>query len=208
MFSSLIHDSLLQLSATYSYDALRLYDGNSSNATLLAEISGGYHYNIKILSTGPQMFITFDSDDYADWSGFHATFQEESIIPPGNELIKPCSKDSPCHAFEGQCYHHKQCSGSLRCGKNNCQQFNPKYGPNNDCCYEYCDQWWDEDLGIISSPEYPSTYNPAEDCTWTITAGSNQTVLLEFLDFGVSMLPILQLMYNIYSFVLFILAAN
>ena len=40
-----------------TFDILRIYDGNSSEATLLAEVSGGFHRNVKVSSTGPQMFI-------------------------------------------------------------------------------------------------------------------------------------------------------
>ena len=166
------------------YDALRIYDGNTSEAELLAEISDGYHYNVKVSSTGPQMFITFDSDEDGRWKGFHATFQEIAFAPQ-DQVSKPCSQDNPCHEGEGQCYSHKQCSGTLKCGKDNCPT-KSGYGTEHDCCYDYCEQWLDMKNGIITSPEHPNPYNNNEECIWTIFAEENQTVLLHFLEFEVS----------------------
>ena len=179
------HQFPFQLNAVgVYYDALRIYDGNSSEATLLAEISDGPHENVKVSSTGPQMFITFDSDELGRWLGFHATFQEITFASR-DQVIKPCSKDNPCYEGEGQCYSNKQCSGTLKCGKNNCPT-ESRYNNEHDCCYNYCDQWLDMENGIITSPEYPYPYNNFEECIWTISAEENQTVLLHFLDFEVS----------------------
>ena len=168
-----------------TFDALRIHDGNSSEATLLAEVSDGFHHNVKVSSTGSQMFISFDSDDiFGNWAGFHATFDEDSLTSQ-NKVVKPCSRDNPCHEGEGQCYSHQQCSGTLKCGKNNCQK-ESGYGPEHDCCYNYCEQWLDIEDGTITSPEYPNSYNNYEDCIWTISAEENQTVLIQFLRFSVS----------------------
>ena len=166
------------------YDTLRIYNGNSSEAELLSEISDGYHFNVKVASTGPQMFITFDSDSDWRWVGFHATFQEITFVSQ-DQVTKPCSQYNPCHEDEGQCYSNKQCSGTLKCGKDNCPIV-LGYGGEHDCCYDYCEQWLDMTNGIITSPEYPNSYNYFEECIWTIHAEENQTVVLHFLDFGVS----------------------
>ena len=155
-----------------NYDALRIYDGNSSEAELLAEVSGGPHYNVKVSSTGPQMFITFDSDEDGRWQGFHATFQEITFAPQ-DQVTRPCSLEKPCYEGEGQCYSHKQCSGTLKCGKDNCPT-ESGYGPENDCCYDYCGKWLDMENGMITSPEYPNPYNNFEECIWTISAQENQ----------------------------------
>ena len=166
------------------FDSLRIHDGNSSEAGLLAEVSGGSHFNVKVASTGPQMFITFDSDSTHRRVGFHATFKEDTF-DPHVQVIKPCSKDNPCHEGEGQCYSHHQCSGTLKCGRNNCPT-ESGYGLEHDCCFDYCEQWLDMENGIITSPEYPNKYNFLEECIWTISAEENQTVLLHFLEFEVS----------------------
>ena len=165
-----------------TFDVLRIYEGNSSEAELISEVSGGPHYNVKVSSTGPQMFITFDSDDAGYWAGFHATFQEVTFAPQ-DHVTKPCSQDNPCHESEGQCYSNEQCSGTLKCGKDNCVA---EIGYGHDCCYDYCEQWLDMENGIITSPEYPNQYNNQEECVWTISAEENQTILLNFLDFEVS----------------------
>ena len=166
------------------FDVLRIYDGNSSKADLLAEISGGFHYNVKVSSTGPQMFITFDSNERGIWEGFYAAFNEDTLAPQ-DMIIKPCSQDNPCHEGEGQCFSHQQCSGTLKCGTNNCPT-EKGYLPDHDCCYDYCEQWLDMKNGVIISPEYPIPYNNWEECIWTISAEENQTVLIHFLDFEVS----------------------
>ena len=166
------------------YDSLRIYDGNSSEAELLAEISGGYHYNIKVSSTGPQLFIMFDSDESGNWVGFYATFKETTFAQL-EQVTKPCNQDHPCHEGQGQCYSHKQCSGTLKCGKDNCLT-ELGYSHEHDCCYDYCEQWLDMKNGIITSPEYPNQYNNKEECVWTISAKENQTILLNFLYFEVS----------------------
>ena len=174
----------LQLADDATFDKLRIYNGNSSEAELLAEVSGGTHYNVQISSTGSLMFITFDSDDRGNSAGFHATFQGITFAPQ-DQVTKPCSQGNPCHEGQGQCYSHIQCSGTLKCGKNNCPT-ELGYDHEHDCCYDYCGQWLDMKNGTITSPEYPYPYNNGEDCIWTISAEGNQTVLLHFLDFGVS----------------------
>ena len=170
---------------TGAYDALRIYDGNSSQAVLLAEVSGK-GVKCKILSTGPQMFITFDSDDHGKAMGFSAIFHASNFTQQ-NQIIKPCTKDNPCHADEGQCYSNEQCSGTLKCGKNNCPAASG-YDPGDDCCYDYCAKWLNMTDRTITSPEYPNSYNFWEECIWTISAAENQTVLLQFIDFQVSYL--------------------
>ena len=166
-----------------TYDVLRIYDGNSSDALLLAEVSGGYHYNVKISSNGPQMFITFDSDEVNRWRGFYATFHEE-LNTTHDEVSKSCSQDNPCKEDEGQCYSNKQCDGTLKCGKSNCLT-ELGYQKDQDCCFDYCGQWLDVKNGLITSPEYPNLYNNNEECIWTISAEENQTVILQFVNFEV-----------------------
>ena len=166
-----------------SFDALRIYDGNSSNATLLAEMSGEWD-EYTFSSSGPQMFITFDSDERGFWVGFYATFSVDNFASQNKEIM-PCTVENPCHAGEGQCYSHKQCDGTLKCGRDNCPR-NSVYYSDDDCCYDYCGQWLDTSNGFIMSPEYPNPYNNFEECIWTISAEKNQTVVLQILHFEVS----------------------
>ena len=43
-----------------------------------------------------------------------------------------CSQDSPCADGEGDCDHHTDCEGTLRCGNDNCAS-----GPiGMDCCID------------------------------------------------------------------------
>ena len=140
------------------------------------------------------MFITFDSDKRSNWVGFHATFQEITVAPL-NEAIKACSKDNPCHAGEGQCWYHKQCAGSLKCGYI-CPPVSG-YPKPYYCCFDYCGLWLDMENGVITSPQYPDPYNNFEECIWTISAKENQTVLLHFLEFEVSQFSFKSILFRI-----------
>ena len=54
-----------------NYDYLRLYDGSSSNANLLAELTG-YQILANVSSCGNQMNVVFSSDYYVAKSGYYA----------------------------------------------------------------------------------------------------------------------------------------
>merc|ERR1712106_181519 len=45
-----------------------------------------------------------------------------------------CSKEEPCKGGGGDCDDDADCSGSLVCGRNNCQEFNPLATTSADCC--------------------------------------------------------------------------
>lgn len=52
-----------------------------------------------------------------------------------------CVEGGDCGEGEGDCDNHGECSGNLRCGKDNCRYMNPGEGkfPNDaDCCYQPC----------------------------------------------------------------------
>ena len=54
-----------------NYDYLRLYDGNSSDANLLAELTG-YQIPANVSSCGNQMHVVFSSDYSVTRSGYYA----------------------------------------------------------------------------------------------------------------------------------------
>ena len=47
-----------------------------------------------------------------------------------------CSDGSPCNKGEGDCDLDSQCALGLKCGTDNCRNFNPAANPSADCCYE------------------------------------------------------------------------
>ena len=43
--------------------------------------------------------------------------------------------------------------------------------------------------GFVYSPNYPNSYDPHDDCTWTISVQPGHTVKLQFLDFDLEPSP-------------------
>jgi len=56
-----------------STDLIRIYDGNSDTSPLLA-ICTGHSYNFSVNSSGPVLFITFESGNEVQDNGFHAQY--------------------------------------------------------------------------------------------------------------------------------------
>ena len=51
-----------------------------------------------------------------------------------------CSVSSPCSIGQGDCDSDAECSNSLKCGKDNCRDFNPSAIQVADCCVESGEQ--------------------------------------------------------------------
>merc|ERR1711983_167503 len=47
-----------------------------------------------------------------------------------------CSDGNPCNKGEGDCDKDSHCAAGLKCGKDNCKDFNPAAHSTADCCYE------------------------------------------------------------------------
>ena len=47
-----------------------------------------------------------------------------------------CSSTSKCGVGEGDCDNDSHCNTGLKCGTNNCKQFNPLAQKAADCCIE------------------------------------------------------------------------
>ena len=54
-------------------DVIRIYDGTSAEAPLLAVVSGN-NFPVSFCSSGTALFITFDSDHQNQFQGFHANY--------------------------------------------------------------------------------------------------------------------------------------
>ncbi len=73
------------------YDFVKVYDGTSTSASLLGNFSGS-SIPAPISSTGPNLYITFISDEYVTSSGFDATFNcTLPILCAGNTTLNSCS---------------------------------------------------------------------------------------------------------------------
>ena len=69
-----------------NYDFVKVYDGNSVNATLLATLTGNTIPSA-IISNGSQMLIHFTSDNIVNKDGFEATWTSSQ----NNNSGTPCS---------------------------------------------------------------------------------------------------------------------
>ena len=67
----------------YFADFVQLYDGNSTSAPLLANLSGSWS-SVSYTSSQRYMLVTFKSNENRTYGGFNATFS--SIILPGNVM--------------------------------------------------------------------------------------------------------------------------
>jgi hypothetical protein len=61
--------------STCSCDALELYDGQNSHATLLARYCGSNNVNGEMLSSDRYMFVKFKSDVKSSSTGFRGTYE-------------------------------------------------------------------------------------------------------------------------------------
>ena len=71
-------------------DKLVVYDGSSSLYPVLRTIYGSYGSSVVVQSTGPNMFITFETDDYYEGRGFRFRYEEvndnsPTTLPPFDE---------------------------------------------------------------------------------------------------------------------------
>ena len=47
-----------------------------------------------------------------------------------------CTEDDPCDVGEGDCDTDSQCQSNLKCGKDNCKEFDSNWPFDFDCCYQ------------------------------------------------------------------------
>ena len=131
-----------------NYDYLRMYDGNSSDANLLAELTG-YQIPANVSSCGNQMHVVFSSDYAVAKAGYYAKIHVH--------VDEGCTSSCPCGVDEGHCESNSQCLSGLACGYDNCK---PElgYGNGTNCCYDPCLSLVDMESGVFVSPNYPNSY--------------------------------------------------
>ena len=185
----------------FSYDYVRVFDGNTSEEPyLLKEVSGEYSHSYSVFpsnvsSSSNRLLVTFTSDEWYGDRGFDAKIHVEPLM---NVYLSAnaCSVTNPCSENQGHCQSDDECKGYLRCGQNNCPA-ELGYHITDRCCYDYCSQWLDIENGVLTSPWYPNQYPRSFRCRTLITVGITvagpRTITLEFLQFKVS-----KLVYVIY----------
>ena len=105
-----------------TYNAyLRIYEGNSTNANLLAELTG-YEIPANVTNCrGNQMYVVFSSNYWGTWPGYKAIIHVSEpihVVEPGASGY--CTSNCPCGANEGHCQSNDQCVSGTFCLPESC----------------------------------------------------------------------------------------
>ena len=113
-------------------------------------------------------------------------FKAKIIFEEANKdnTTNACTVLDPCSINEGHCHYDGQCSGTLRCGQNNCPQ-NSNHGTN--CCYDYCGQFLDMENGTLDY-NLPVRYEAMQECSWLIEVTNSHIIYVEFITIEVSII--------------------
>eukprot|EP00276_Gloeochaete_wittrockiana_P002411 CAMPEP_0184672138 /NCGR_PEP_ID=MMETSP0308-20130426/85919_1 /TAXON_ID=38269 /ORGANISM="Gloeochaete witrockiana, Strain SAG 46.84" /LENGTH=1380 /DNA_ID=CAMNT_0027119401 /DNA_START=220 /DNA_END=4363 /DNA_ORIENTATION=+ len=88
--------TLHHLDTEPGFDFVKIYDGESAQAPLLALLHGTLDSNtVALRSTSSAMFITFDADENVEGSGFAATYVYQFETPTSTSPPSPSSSPSP-----------------------------------------------------------------------------------------------------------------
>ena len=186
------------LSFQTSDDYLLVYDGGTTDDTLLAGLDGNQSPSF-ISSTGNQMlviFVSYPHNKHSAGKGIHAKIHygnSTTVTTPdptctgSNTTLGEqcyCSTQNPCDINEGHCTADNQCMGDLMCGNDNCL---PILGFTNgtNCCYGLC-HMVDMKNGFLTSPNYPDSYPNNLVCSDQITVEEGKIITIEFESFSVS----------------------
>ena len=175
---------------TYSgNDYLRIYEGNSTNANLLAELDG-YEIPANVTSCrGNQMHVVFSSHYWSyGSSGYNAIIHvSESIhvVEPGASGY--CTSTCPCGANEGHCQSHEQCVSGHLCLHDSCPT-SLGFANTTSCCQsvDLSCGYADVEVGLLLSPNYPNNYQNNLVCSHQLSAEPGKMITIEFESLSVS----------------------
>ena len=174
---------MLQLDIFW-WDYVKLFDGNSTDkAYLMTDLLGIGYTPQDVQSVSHQLTIRFYTGSIGTGAGFKAKILIQN--GPRDKAVNACSVANPCHVNQGHCFYDGQCSGNLRCGKNNCPT-ELGYDSDTNCCYDYCSQWLNISAGTLTSPNYPRFYYDLRTCSWIITSSASSILKIEFEVFEVN----------------------
>ena len=173
------------------YDLLRIYEGNSTNANLLAELTG-YEIPANVTSCrGNQMHVVFTSDGSETKSGYNAkihTSESIHVAEPGASGY--CTSNCPCGANEGHCQSHDQCVSGHFCLLDS-SVTSLGFTNTTSCCQgvDYLDVscgYADVNNGLLLSPNYPNNYQNNIYCDHQLSTEPGKIITVEFESFSVS----------------------
>ena len=156
-------------------DYVRFYDGTSTTANLLAELTGN-QIPSNVSSCYNEMHVVFYSSSSGTSAGYFARIHLAEIPHPGE--FGYCTSSCPCEANQGHCESNDQCNGDLVCGFRNCKSA-LGFSNGTNCCYntnDYCSEFLSGENGTwtIQTPVNNSNEYVAEvTCGWYIDVKTN-----------------------------------
>ena len=98
------------------YDTLRLYDGDSADASSIRILTGTIQQDFTFFSQGPDMYIRFQSNEAIARSGFHVQYRD--AVDKGKCESEPCQNGGSCFTIGTQLPAQCMCpdgTGGDRC---------------------------------------------------------------------------------------------
>ena len=160
---------------------VRIYDGNSSSSSLLAELTGyGWNTLSNVSSCSNEMHVVLSSNNAVggggSLSGYYAKIH---VSKAGN-----CTQCSPCGANEGPCESNDQCSTGHNCISNSCPD-SLGFSSGTNCCKDVRCGLVDMKSGSLLSPYYPNNYKNDLECPQLISVDQGKIITIQFEHFNV-----------------------
>jgi len=149
------------------YDYLRIYDGDSTAASRIVELTGYQGQGTTYFSTGSDLYIHFQSDYSITRRGFHLQFRETTDL--GLCESNPCENGGACSIVAD--------GNEIECL---CRE-----GTEGEFCEVNCQGEYDatSEWATLHSANYPNNYYNDESCNWLLnSADTEMVVVLETLD--------------------------
>ena len=163
-------------------DYLRFYDGTSTAANLLAELTGD-QTPTNVSTCGNEMHVVFSSNSYGTSTGYLAKIHSVEHPHPGE--LGHCTSNCPCGTDEGHCESSNQCIFGHYCVPESCSS-NLGYANGTNCCQDVSCGFADIRSGLLFSPYFPNDYGNSMLCAHQISAEPGKIIGIEFDSFNVS----------------------
>ncbi|XP_059150385.1 bone morphogenetic protein 1-like [Physella acuta] len=170
---------------------LEVYDGKHAGSPLLGKFCGSKIPSV-VRTTGPSMYIIFQSEGSSTGKGFNGTVQAydcPSFYYGLDNCSSPCLCNSSnavnCNNTDGRCtcrvgWSSSNCTVDIDECKNTsiCTKTESCVNtPGSYRCVPDCDLWVTEQSGTIQTYGFPTYALAGAQCNWYITVAQPQTVV-------------------------------